>query len=74
MKIVGILLIAVISGFVAAGVSLASGGSLWASLGNYLAAGMIATMLGLGVVIWRAIGAERPRMGPLLTAAHSASK
>ena len=70
MKVVGILLIAVISGFVAAGVSLASGGSLWASLGNYLAAGMVATMLGLVVVIWRAIDAERPRARPILTGAH----
>lgn len=75
MKIVGILLVGLVSGFLAAAVSLATGSTLWAALVNYFAAGMVATMLGVVVVIWRASVSERPDDTNLvLSNAHSASE
>jgi tellurite resistance protein TehA-like permease len=66
MKIVGILLLGLIAGVVAASVNLGSGGTLWTALLNYLGFGMIATLLGMIVVIWRAWEAERPSTKPML--------
>ncbi len=65
MKIVGILLLALVGGILAAAFSLGSGGTVWAALANYLAAGMMVTVLGLVVVIWRAFEVVRasPEMG-----------
>lgn len=59
MKIVGILVFAVMCGVLAAAVSLGSGGSLWAAMANYFVAGMIATLLGLVLVIWRSLDGAR---------------
>jgi hypothetical protein len=74
MKIVGILILSLVAGLLAASVSIGTGGSLWAALINYLAVGMVATILGLAVVIWRAWEAERPNSGMALNSAASASK
>ena len=43
MKMVGILFVALVAGVVAATVSLGSGGSLWAAVVTYFAAGTVAT-------------------------------
>jgi uncharacterized membrane protein YraQ (UPF0718 family) len=74
MKIVGILVLSLVAGLLAAGVSIGTGGSLWAALINYLAVGMVATVLGLAVVIWRAWEAERPNSDMALNGAASAGK
>ena len=60
MRIVGILLVGLVAGVLAAGVSLASGGSLLAAFASYVLAGMIVTMLGVVVVTVRTWAAERP--------------
>lgn len=73
MKIVGILVLGLVSGVIAATVSLVSGGSLWAALLNYLAVGMATTLLGVTAIIWRAWEAERPNE-IMLNGATSASK
>lgn len=74
MKVVGILIVAMVCGIVAAGVSLGSGGSLWAAFVNYFAAGMLATLFGLALVIWRAWEAERPSGKLVMGGAASAGK
>lgn len=74
MKVVGILVLALVCGLVAAGVSLGSGGSLWAAFVNYFAFGMLATLFGFALVIWRAWEGERPTGKLVLGGAASASK
>lgn len=75
MKIVGILLVGLVAGMLAAAFSLATGGTLWAALVTYVAAGMVATVLGLGVVIWRVWVFEHDDDTDLiLSGAHPASK
>lgn len=74
MKMVGILFVALVAGVVAATVSLGSGGSLWAAVVTYFAAGTVATFLGLIAVIWRAWAAEQPTSKLALGRAAPAGK
>ena len=73
MKIVGILLIGVMSGVLAAVVSLGSGGTIWAALLYYIGIGQVASLCAVIVIIWRAYEAERPKVRPIFDrAAHVA--
>jgi hypothetical protein len=74
MNVVGILIVSLVSGLLAAGVNLSSGGSLWTALLNYLGIGMLATVVGVTVVIWRAWEAERPSHKMALGGVTSISK
>ncbi len=74
MKIVGILILGMISGMLAAVVSLGWGGSFWDAVVNYVLVGMAATLLGLIVVILRAWDAERPAAKQMIGPEASASE
>ena len=74
MKVVGILLIGLMSGIAAAAFSFGSGGTVWAALLNYIGVGMVATVLGVVVLIWRAWEVERPGHSIVLSGATSTSK
>lgn len=74
MKIVGILLIGLMSGVLAAAVSLGSGGTIWAALLNYIGIGLVASLCAVIVIIWRAYEVERPKARPILGGAAPVSK
>jgi uncharacterized membrane protein YraQ (UPF0718 family) len=67
MNVAGILVMGLVAGFVASGVSIGAGGSFWAALVNYLIFGMAATTLGVILLIWRAGEAQSPRSKIILS-------
>jgi hypothetical protein len=76
VKSLGMLLMAVISGLVAASASLAVGYGIWLALLHYLMAGMATTFALAAVHLWRAWEAERhpASRGTLQTAAPNGLK
>jgi predicted alpha/beta hydrolase len=74
MKIVGILVLGVVSGLLAAAASIGWGGTFWEALANYFLVGMAATMFGLVVVILRAWDGEMPSSKQMIGPGASASK
>lgn len=74
MKIVGILILGLLSGILASVVSLSWGGSFWDAVVNYFLVGMAATLLGLIVVILRAWEGERSGSKRMFGSQASAGK
>lgn len=60
MRSLGVILGGLAAAMMAAVLQLASGAGFWAALASYLLVGMIATGLGMTLLIKRAWDAERP--------------
>lgn len=74
MKIFGILIISLVSGLLAAGVSIVLGGSLWEAVVNYLMIGMAVSLFGAVVIALRAIDADQSNSKPMIGPEAAASK
>lgn len=74
MKIFGILILSLLSGLLAAGISIAWGGSFWDAVVNYFLIGTATTLFGVAVVAIRVMETDQSKSKPMIGPEAAASK